>query len=248
MGSYEIAASFSNKVSWIRCTQTNFYGSDGYARGGGIMGTNGCRNMLFDGCLLTSFDAHTAAYNVTLKNSTCEHLNFIGAGDILLENMTVYSDIKEAAIVLRNDYGSTWNGTVTINQMTLKTRNTTPEIDLILAQYARHDFGMKTYLPHTVRVTGLSVKKYDVTFSPEGERIESLSDVALARVYIYRYLRGFKSDISSPDGGNPNPYAPTKSLYINDSPNITWIYPQSPQFKNMKVYVDGQVLQWREDQ
>ena len=210
------------------------------------MGTNNCRNMLFDGCQVTSFDAHTAAYNITLKNSTCEHLNFIGAGDILLENMTVYSDIKEAALVLRNDYGCTWNGNVTIKNLTLKSKSDSPEIDLIKAQYVNHDFGMRTYLPNTVKIDGIYVKQYSVSFDGGGNRVETVKDVFHAKIHIYKYLAGFQSDISLESSSNLNPYTPTRQLYIdNAQANITWVFPKAPQFKNMQIYIDGRYQEWR---
>ena len=248
LGTYEFAASDSNKISYVNCTQTNFYNENGYVSRRGIMGTNGCRNMLFDGCTVSSFDAHTAAYNATIRNSTLEHINFIGAGDILLENVTVYSDPSGAAIILRDDYGSTWNGSVTMINVTLKTQFASPSIDLIKVSYKNHDFGMRTYLPHTVTVTGLKVKRYSVSVDGDGNRIETLTDVSRANVYIYRELRYYTTeDISTAQNGNLNPYTPTSKIYINDCDGITWHYPKTPQFKNMKIIVDGEEIAWREN-
>ena len=104
LGTYEIGASYSNNVHWINCIQTNFFEPDGSITFRGLMGTNYCKNLNFDGCFLSSFDAHCGTYNATLKNSTCEHINFIGEGTITLENMTIYADASTSGIKLRDDY------------------------------------------------------------------------------------------------------------------------------------------------
>ena len=45
---------------------------------------------------------------------------------------------------------------------------------------------------------------------------------------------------------NINPYMPTKELYISDCPGLTVILPKTAQFKDLRVYVDGEEESWLE--
>ena len=78
------------------------------------MGTNYCKNMTYDGCLLSRLDAHAGVYNVTIKDTTILNIKLIGGGTALIENTKVYDKENGNFIVLRADYGSTWRGDIII--------------------------------------------------------------------------------------------------------------------------------------
>ena len=160
MGSYEISANSANNVTWQHCRQSNFFEPDGSVKSRGYMGTNYCKNLTFDDMLSCSFDAHCNLYNGTIRNSTCEHINFIGGGTILYENVTIYTDGGSGAIVLRSDYGSTWDGDVIINGLTLKTSKDAPKLSILKVTYTNHYFGYTCKLPKTVSIDNAKIIKY----------------------------------------------------------------------------------------
>ena len=119
MGSYDIGGSDSNDVVFYNCTQNNFFeeGSDTVPRKEsaywGIMGTNYCKNLTYEKCLLSRFDAHAGIYNATVKDTAILNIKLTGGGTALIENCTIYENCI-ALVYLRADYGSTWNGDLII--------------------------------------------------------------------------------------------------------------------------------------
>ena len=294
-GSYEINATACNNVTWQHCRQSNFFEPDGSTKSRGSMGSNYCKNLTFNDVVNCSFDAHKNLYNGTIIDSTCEHLNFIGSGTILYENVTVYTDGGHAAITLRQDYGSTWRGNVIINGLTLKTSKENDTISLIKADYVNHDFGYVCYLPERIEASNVKIIQYgyEVTDGVRREwdikelytlhlysKLEQyvMEDISDPNADMSRYINdqrkcnchevygGTKSfndtdgdgycnndrnpsdastlwcwgSNSTPDGTtNLNPYVPTREVYLNDSGELVLIIPDTPQFKDTKLYIDG---------
>src|SRR5690606_24265358 len=79
MGTYDISVSRALNVSFINCSQTNDINDNTYW---GILGSNYCKNLLYDGCIFSRFDAHMGVANATIRNSTLGHMgiNAIGSG------------------------------------------------------------------------------------------------------------------------------------------------------------------------
>ena len=298
MGSYEIQAESSNNVTWQHCRQSNFFEPDGSVKSRGYMNTDYCRNLTFNDMLSCSFDAHKNLYNATIKNVTAEHLNFIGAGTIKLENVTVYTDGNGAGLVLRQDYGSTWCGEVYIDGLTLKSSFETNLISIFKVFYSNHNFGFTCHLPTKVYLNNVKVQTFEYEMK-DGVRIERILDTNPTALSLYRNLEGYASvDISDPNatmssytndykkcnchevyGGaksfndtdgdgrcnndmdpndgysvwcwgfendpdktaNANPYIPTEEIYITNCGSLQIIIPNTPQFEDVKVYIDGEL-------
>ena len=208
MGSYEIAANLANRVTWRHCRISNFFEPDGRVTYDGNMGTNYCKNLMFDDVVNHSFDAHCGLYNGTIRNSTSEHLNFIGGGTIIYENVTVYTDGGSAAMHFRSDYGSIWNGKVIVNGLTLRTSKANPTLSLISATYTNHYFGYTCYLPESIEISNVKIVRYGYKMV-DGVRSEwdvSENHVAL---HLYAGLEKYKTvDISDPNAN--------MSYYKND--------------------------------
>ena len=296
-GSYEINATACNNVTWRHCRQSNFFEPDGSTKSRGSMGSNYCKNLTFDDVVNCSFDAHRNLYNGTIRNSTCEHLNFIGSGTIRYENVTVYTDGNHAAIILRQDYGSTWRGNVVINGLTIRTSKDNDTISLIRADYVNHDFGYTCYLPEKIEINDVKIIQYAYEIQNEVRREWDLRQ--LYTLHLYSRLEKYTmEDISNPDadmsryvndrrkcncaevyGGtksfndtdgdgycnndrnpsdssglwcwgtendidnttNLNPYVPTKEVYVNNCGDLVLIIPQTPQFEDTKLYIDGKL-------
>ena len=199
MGSYEFAAGYANRLTWRHCRISNFFEEDGRVTYDGNMGTNYCKNLMFDDVVNHSFDAHCGLYNGTIKDSTIEHLNFIGGGTIKYENVTVYTDGCSSAILFRADYGSIWNGDIIIDGLTLKTSKASPTLSVVGATYTNHYFGYTCYLPKTVSINNAKIIRYSFEMK-NGIRTEW--DVAENHVplHLYANLEKYTSvDISDPN-------------------------------------------------
>ena len=177
MGTYELSATNSNAITWKNCTQTNDINDTTYW---GVMGTNLCKNLTYDGCKLSRFDAHSGMHNTTIVNSELGHqkINAIGSGYLRIEDCIVNGN---NVVVLRSDYGSTWNGEVIIKNVHLK--NSSSGATVFGASWYNHYFGYTCYLPQNITIDNLTL------------------DIA-GVVYIFP---GLKNDIDKATiGGNQN--------------------------------------------
>ncbi|MEM9346978.1 MAG: hypothetical protein AAGB26_10220 [Planctomycetota bacterium] len=170
MGSYDINVNRAVNISFINCTQTNDINDRRYW---GIMGSNYCKNLVFDGCTLSRFDAHMGVANATIRNSTLGHMgiNAIGTGTLLIENTTIQS---RRMINLRPDYGSTWQGRFIIRNCIFKPYNGTRQVRPVLiagSNDGKHDFGYTCYMPESIKIEGLRIEDTNVPGDYEGPAI-----------------------------------------------------------------------------
>ena len=205
MGSYEMNASYANNVWYKNIVQDVFFEADGSVKYEGLMGTNYCKNLGFDGNFICSFDAHCGVYNGTILNSTIEHLNFIGDGLITVENTTLYLDGSKTAIQLRSDYGATWRGDLYMKNVDLKYQASRKDANnwnysVVSAGWENHFFGYTCYLPQDIYIENVKMLGFDVKVE-NGERIETITRTNEDEIYlftnsIYRYVN---EDISDPE-------------------------------------------------
>jgi len=155
MGTYDITVDNSVNVSFINCRQTTDINDSRYW---GIFGSNYCKNLLFDGCVFSRFDAHMGVANATIRNSRLGHqgINAIGFGTFLVENTTVTA---QSFFNLRNDYGSTWRGEFIIRNCKFVPGNGERVAGAIvkgsIAEW--HDFGYPCEMPSKIVVDGLKI-------------------------------------------------------------------------------------------
>ncbi len=117
----------------------------------GVGGTNWCKNMEYRGCTLSRFDAHQGLYNGKIVDSTVNLIAIIGKGTMTVENTTLLiadDDIGAAVILLRPDYGSTWEGNIYINNVNASVLSGGKVLTMVYYQYANHDFGYDCYIPN----------------------------------------------------------------------------------------------------
>jgi hypothetical protein len=155
MGSYDLSLSRALNVSFINCTQTNDINDRKYW---GILGSNYCKNLVYDNCTLSRFDAHMGVANATIRNSTLGHqgINAIGNGTFTVENSTIYG---RNLINLRSDYGSTWQGEFFIrNCVFIPAGGRTTNASLIGGFYSgQHDFGYTCSMPERITIENLRI-------------------------------------------------------------------------------------------
>ena len=119
------------------------------------MGSNYSKNLTYDGCVFSRFDAHKGTHNATIINSEIGHqkLSIIGSGTLTVENTVVHGN---NIVTLRVDYGSTWDGDMIFRNVTLKNTGTAV---LINASWYNHYFGYTCYLPTNIIIDGITLAK-----------------------------------------------------------------------------------------
>lgn len=254
MGSYEISAGLANNVLYKNCTQSNFFEKDGSITFHGLMGTNYCKNLAFEDMFVCSFDAHCGVYNASIKNSTAEHLNFIGDGDILLENVTIYADATKTAMNFRSDYGSTWAGNITINGLEMRYSNklsSSSQLTVMKATWNNHNFGYTVSYPQHIVINDLSTVRYTFGVNSDGTRWENVEEATRNQRKIYLIstsVGNHTSDLSDPNAKisgktNLNPVIPIQSVTVNNykykSTPVNIVWPTSKTFNGMTALVDG---------
>ncbi len=275
-GTYEIGGSAANATSYVNVRVSNFFCDGGkwdYSSGAdnavastpgaveyrGCMGSNYCRNFYFEGCTLTSFDAHKGLGNLKIVNCTFEHINIFGSGVAEIYDSTVYVDGGYAVFNFREDYGATWRGDVIIDNVTMKycndykATNSNNELYVINSKnFIDFDFdkdnvngsyvdgtGSTNYLPINVTIKDLKLVRYTYEYVSPSHIIET--EVPLGTTYLYMYHRslwGYKDDISKfkDDGGytNNNRLICTEYVYIENC-NVEIKFPNTPQFEDIEI-------------
>lgn len=155
MGSYDISVNRASNITFENCRQTNDIHDRSYW---GILGSNYCKNLVYDNCTFSRFDAHMGVANATIRNSTLGHqgINAIGSGVFTIENSTIHSG---SLVNLRSDYGSTWQGEFIIkNCVFVPTGLGRGNVALIGgSNSSQHDFGYTCYMPERITIENLKI-------------------------------------------------------------------------------------------
>lgn len=198
MGSYDISVNRALNVSFINCRQTNDINDRTYW---GLMGSNYCKNLLFDGCTFSRFDAHKGVANATIRNSTLGHMgiNAIGIGTFLIENTTVNG---WSLISLRGDYGSTWQGEFIFRNCIFVPAGGKPTTGVLIGgnNSGQHDFGYTCYMPERITFDNLHIE--DTTHP---------ADYAGPAIFA-----NFNPDFTNESYVEKYPYVKTKEVILNN--------------------------------
>ena len=167
MGTYDISLFRSIGVSFINCKQDNILDMSLW----GVFISNYCKDLLIDCCVFSRVDAHMDITNYTVRNSVMGWMGVkaIGHGKLLIENVTIFSN---EILDLRGDYGSSWDGDLTIKNVTWYPlwypgwRVRKPAI-ITCKHSGGHDFGYVCGQPQRVIIENLHV--YDNDISNEEE-------------------------------------------------------------------------------
>ncbi len=224
MGTYDISLNKALNVSFVNCSQTNDINDSRYW---GIMGSNYCKNLVYDSCTFSRFDAHMGVANATIRNSTLGHqgINAIGSGTFTVENSTIYG---RNLINLRSDYGSTWQGELIIRDCIFVPANGRPtSASLIGGTYSgQHDFGYTCYMPERITIENLRIVDSKHTDDYQGPAIfanfnsKMTDDSYLEKFPYIRTREVILRNVTTSSG---------KALRISDNPYM---------FKDVKVNTD----------
>jgi hypothetical protein len=169
MGTYDLLVNRALNVSFVNCSQTNDINDNTYW---GVLGSNYCKNLLYDNCTLSRFDAHMGVANATIRNSTLGHMgiNAIGSGTFTVENCVIRG---RSLINLRADYGSTWQGEFIIrNCVFVPSGGKQANSSLINGYYTgQHDFGYTCYMPERITIENLQIDDSNHPVDYEGPAI-----------------------------------------------------------------------------
>jgi len=162
MGSYDIGIGMSVGITFKGCVQSNNIDDTAYW---GVMCSNFGRNLTYDGCTLSRFDAHEGVYNATIKNTTIGHtLSLIGAGVVHIENTTKTGGTS--FISFRGDYGYLWRGDVIIKNCTMKTESNMPSVPILAGgwneSWVDWDFGYDLYMPQNITIDNFKCDNSDI--------------------------------------------------------------------------------------
>lgn len=228
MGTYDLSFAEANAITCYNVTMHNFFAPDGTtpsvdAGWWGIMGSNYCKNLVYDSCKLTRFDAHKGTYNATIRNSDVGTLTLIGGGTFLMENSRIFTNTRSYVISLRKDYGATWNGDCILRNVTAVTKEsyTGGTFAIVNGGFTNHNFGYTCYMPENVSVDNFTVSA------------KSVKTVVLANGSITN--EGVSSAIYNGEA-NVNPYVITKTFTIlNNTAAYNYKIPDAADFKNVKI-------------
>ena len=213
-GTYGLGASYSNNFTAKGCTQSNFYLEDGVTPSvsgdqyWGVAGTNLCKNLTYEDCELTRFDAHKGLYNGKIINSKVAIVNLTGGGDFLIEDSEI---IYHYFFRMRTDYGATFRGTVTIKDTTLTTNSSTPAVCAML--WTNHDFGYGCYFPN-IELDNIKLNSKNPNTPINIITMSESADKSQATPYTNYYLH---TDTEWFGEENKNVYTPPERIELKNS-------------------------------
>ena len=229
MGTYDISVNRALNVSFVNCSQTNDINDTRYW---GIMGSNYSKNLVYDSCIFSRFDAHMGVANATIRNSTLGHqgINAIGSGVFTVENTTIRG---RSLINLRSDYGSTWQGEVFIRNCVFVPAGGRPVSASVIggSNSGQHDFGYTCYMPERITIERLHI---DDSKHPE----EYIGPAIFAN---------FNSDMRDDAYLENFPYVRTREVILRKVTTASGkplrLSDNSFMFKDVKVDTDQSVMQ-----
>ena len=192
MGSYDFNLTNAIGITWRNCTQLNDITDKAYW---GVMCSNFGRNLTYDHCVLSRFDAHEGSWNITVKDSVLGHeFNAVGGGELLVENTKKIGECWQF-MYLRGDYGSPWRGNVTIrNCEHIGNKGSDKDhMNIIGGHYTNWDFGFNCSMPQNIVIENFKA--------------------ASARINIIAY-DGVTAESLVPGEDNLNVLSATKSVKI----------------------------------
>ncbi len=242
-GTYDIDATYANRVLFKDCRQKDFftdefpeyYNYPNIYKNWGVMGSSYCKNLEYDSCALTRYDAHSGVYNGKIINSEIASIRLIGAGDMLIENTTVYSRNYVTPIQLREDYGATWRGTVTIrNSKIVDVCKDRSLQSLIFTRSPNWDFGYVTYFPNLV-IDNLEFEGANA----EINLFQPFNSVSGSYFYrsVYDENLAVGGAVCSDGEVNVNPYIPPKFIRVinNEENGYEICVPDVPFFRDTEL-------------
>ena len=196
MGTYALGINTAANIRFTAITQTTDIMDRRYW---GLMGSNFCKDLEFENCNMSRFDAHMGVTNCTIRDCVLgwQFLNAIGFGTFIIENTEAFGS---SLVNLRSDYGSFWTGTMKIRNCIWHPAHANGSI-IGGANDSTHDFGYVCTMPAAIEIDGLKILDGAYANDPDYKGVYILPDYAAEN-----------------GNGKPFPYVPTTELSLH---NIT---------------------------
>ncbi len=153
MGTYDLSMAFALNVKLENLSQSRPLDDLKYW---GLMGTNYCKDLTIEDCVISRFDAHCGITNCTIRRSRFGYagLNLIGFGKFLLEDSYVNAP---QMLTLRADYGSSFKGTISIKNCVWRPLFNR-DLKVIFAHNSGdHYFGYDCFFGTDIEIDGLTI-------------------------------------------------------------------------------------------
>lgn len=144
MGNYDICLSSAIKITLDNMVQSNNILD---TTTWGIIVSNYVKDIYLNNCHMNRYDCHRELTNIIIDKSTFGIIQFGGFGLAKIRNTKV---VGWNFVYLREDYGSSWNGTIDIENCKLITnKKGTNDYTIVYGKNdATWDFGFKCYYPN----------------------------------------------------------------------------------------------------
>ena len=137
------------------------------------LGTNRSKNLTFNNCMLNRIDAHRGVYSLKVYDSVIGWggIEVTGVGTtnnnkLIISNVVVKGN--DDFVILRSDYGSTWNGEIIIKNSSIEPLPSQKTVLLVRVAPALednntkiHNYGYDLYMPD-VKVSNFKVNSKNV--------------------------------------------------------------------------------------
>ena len=229
-GTYDIGAGNAIGLTFVNCREmTDILDTGNW----GIFGSNYCRDITFDGCEFSRFDAHCGVMNATIRNSKIGFvgINAIGWGTFLVEDSTVYG---RCFFNLRSDYGSTWDGEFVVRNCIYVPACGKTACGVLVGgrNDGKHDYGYVCRMPRKIMIDGLKIDDRNHPANYEGAWI--FGDLCPAN--------------SSKDFTAQYPYHVTEEVVLKNIATASGerlrVSPNDFMFKDVKIERDG-MRKWK---
>ena len=162
---YDLILEFCTNVQMNNIISNDIYDLDRW----GITGTNYTKDITYNNCKLNRIDAHCGVHNLNIYNTEIgvKGVTVVGTGILNIKNS---SSLTSTALVnLRQDYGSTWQGTINIEDCVYN-----PVVASTIVSFStyfendedKHDFGYDLYLPN-ININNLKITETGSAHSQE---------------------------------------------------------------------------------
>lgn len=248
-GTYTISANTSCFVKYVKVIQDNYYKADGtlsvdnsalrdvennngsFDEYWGIGGSSYCKNIEWYDCMMTRFDAHAGLYNGYIKDSTVARIYLIGGGTMIVEDTEI--TCEGSLVLLREDYGSTWNGDVILKNVLVsksKSKNLAT-VALLNASWYNHDYGYTCHIPN-MEIDNLMLAP---GFNPKLVFIEG-GAVTIEEDQYMGESKYIHKEFLSTGAKNENPIVPPSYVKVtNNTEGLSFYIPENEFFKDTET-------------
>ncbi len=195
MGTYDLLCTYSIGVTLKNVTQSRSIHDFPYW---GLMGSNFSKDIKLIDCEVSRFDAHQGVTNGFIKGCELGHagLNLVGHGDFTVEDTTVTCD---RFIRFREDYGSSFDGKLTIKRCTWRPMYKNDDVYIFCAYNdGSHYFGYDSVMTRELIIDGLTVDDSELAPGKNIVLLPTYSNTSAEVPYPLKapdriYVRGLKT-------------------------------------------------------